>query len=186
MQNLKNSLFLLFFGFLISACQSKPTFRFESFRDANEDLHIIRVNSDRVQQKCLFMNAEGDNNWRHQYFMYVLNDKSEVLEIMESTHIDGDSCRSQFDAIENMLKAAGQVKVCVRNEVKMKSLSGAQKELVSFGPLGQHSVTQDGLTFDTICNSKKCVGDNSAWVKTCPGFPKQYIIQHDIVAVNCE
>lgn len=173
MQNLKNNFSLLFLVLLISACQSQPTFRIESFRYPNEELHIVRINADRVQQKCLYMNAEGDNNWRHQYFMYVLNEKSEVMEIMASIHMDGESCHTQLAAIDKILKAEPNVKVCARDGIKTKSSPGNQKELVPFGALGQHPVTQDGLTFDTICNSKKCVGDNSAWVKTCPGFPKQ-------------
>jgi len=119
------------------------------------------------------MNAEGDNSWRHQYLMYVLTDKREVLEIMESTHIDGDSCRSQFRAVEKILKAEPHVKICVRDELRESQVPDVQKELVLFGSLGNHKVTQEGLTFDTICNSKKCVGDNSAWVDTCPGFIKQ-------------
>lgn len=119
------------------------------------------------------MNAAGDNNWRHQYFMYVLNNRNEALEIMKSTHIDGESCRTQLDAIEKILKTESQVKICVRNKLRESPSLDAPKEFISFGPLGQHQITHEGLTFDTICNSKKCVGDNSAWVKTCPGFPKQ-------------
>lgn len=173
MQNLKNNFWLLFVISLISACQSQPTFRIESFRDSNEELDIIRVSSQRVKQKCLFLNAEGDNNWRHQYLMYLLNEKNEVMEIMASTHMDSESCHVQLNMIEKILNTESSVKICARNGIKRKSLFGNQKELISFGSLGQHSITQDGLTFDTICNSKKCVGDNSAWVKTCPGFPKQ-------------
>lgn len=173
MQNLKNSFFLLFLSSLISSCQSTKAFRLETFPDPKGDLHIIQANSDRVQQKCLFMTAEGDNSWRHQYLMYVLNNKHEVLEIMESTHIDGDSCRFQFRAVEKILKAEPQVKICVRDELRKSQVPDPQKELILFGLLGQHKVSYVGLTFDTICNSKKCVGDNSAWVNTCPGFIKQ-------------
>ncbi|OQW53712.1 MAG: hypothetical protein A4S09_06590 [Proteobacteria bacterium SG_bin7] len=96
MRNLKSSsLFLLLFGTLVSACQSTKNFRLETVHDQKGDLHIIHTNSDRVRQRCLFLNAEGDNNWRYQYFMYLLSDKDEVLEIMKSTHTDGDFCKSQ-------------------------------------------------------------------------------------------
>ncbi len=105
--------------------------------------------------------------------MYVLSDKHEVLEIMESTHIDGDSCRSQFRAVEKILNAEPRAKICVREELRKSQYPETQKELVPFGRLGQHKVTHEGLTFDSICNSKKCVGDNSAWVDTCPGFEKR-------------
>jgi len=172
MEKLKISFFLFFFSSLSSACQSTKAFHFETFADPKGDLHIIQANSDRVQQKCLFLNAEGDNKWRHQYFMYVLSDKQEVLEIMESTHLDVDSCSSQFRAVERILKAEPKVKICVRDELKKSQASDNQKDVVSFGLLGQHTVTKEGLTFDTICSSKNCVGDNSAWVDTCPGFAK--------------
>lgn len=173
MQNLKNNLFLFFFSSSISACQSTKNFSLETFPDPKGDLHIIQTSSDRVQQKCLFMNAEGDNSWRHQYFMYVLNNKHEVLEIMESTHTGGDSCRSKFLAIEKLLKVEPLVKICARDEMRKSQIPEAKKELISFGLLGKHKVTQEGLTFDTICNSQKCIGDNSMWVDTCPGFAKQ-------------
>lgn len=173
MQNLKNSLFLFLLGSLISGCQSTKAFRLETYPDPKGDLHIIHANSNRVQQKCLFMNAEGDNSWRHQYLMYVLSDKHEVLEIMDSTHIDGDSCHSKFHAVEKLLETEPQVKICVRDELRKIQVCDAQKALISFGSLGKYKLTQEGLTFDTICNSKKCVGDNSAWVDTCPGFVKQ-------------
>ncbi len=105
--------------------------------------------------------------------MYVLSDKNEVLEIMQSTHTDGDFCRSQFRAIEKMLETEPQVKICARDELKESQDPETQNEPISFGPLGLHKITHEGPTFDSICNSKKCVGDNSAWAVTCPGFAKQ-------------
>lgn len=104
--------------------------------------------------------------------MYVLSDKNEALEIMQSTHLDGDYCRAQVRAIERLLGAESQAKICVRDELKRSQDAETQNETISFGPLGQYKVTHEGPTFDSICNSQKCVGDNSAWVDTCPGFPK--------------
>ena len=104
--------------------------------------------------------------------MYVLGEKKEALEIMQSTNQDKDTCEAQVKAIEKILGAEPQVKICVRDQLRRSQVPDAQKELISFGLLGQHKVVQEGLTFDTICNSKKCVGDNSAWVDTCPGFVK--------------
>ena len=170
MRNLRNSRLLLLF--LLSACQSTKPFRLETISNQRSDLHIILANSDRVRQKCLFLNAEGDNNWRHQYFMYVLNDKSEVFEIMEATNLDGDSCHSRVRAIEKILKSEPRVRICARDKLRKSEVLDDPKELVSFGSFGRHKVAHEGLTFDTICNSKKCVGDNSVWVDTCPGFVK--------------
>lgn len=86
--------------------------------------------------------------------------------------MDTYTCEAQVEAIEKILKAEPQVKICVRDQLRRSQVPDAQKELISFGSLGRHKLTQEGLTFDTICNSKKCVGDNSAWVDTCPGFVK--------------
>jgi hypothetical protein len=72
-------LILSMFGSLISACQSTSGFRSETFHDRAGDFHIIYTNSDRVQEKCLLLHAEEENNWRHQYILYVLSDKNELL-----------------------------------------------------------------------------------------------------------
>lgn len=173
MPSLKSSLLLLLFGAWVFACQSTRVFRLETLPGQKDNLHIIHTDSNRVRQRCLFLNAEGDNNWRHQYFMYILNNKNEVFEIMKSTHTDGDFCRSHVRAIEKMLNAELRVKICVRDKFRKSQDPETQNELVLFGRLGQHKVTYEGLTFDSVCNSRNCVGDNSMWVDTCPGFAKQ-------------
>jgi hypothetical protein len=172
MRNLKSSLLLLLFISLFSSCQSTKPFRIETFSDQKGDLHIIHANSDRVRQRCLFLNAEGGNIWRHQYFIYVLNDKEEVLEIMKSTNSDRDSCQSQVQAVAKILVAEPTVRICARDELRRNQDLDAPADFISFNSLGRHKVIHEGLTFDTICNSKKCVGDNSAWIDTCPGFVK--------------
>lgn len=177
MQNLKNNIILIaLLYFFVSACQSASVFNLKTFpATANNpnDLHIISVNSDRVRQKCIFLNAEAENNWRHQYVMYILSDKDGILKIMQATHMDKDSCNSQMHAIERILKSEPQVKMCVRDELRKADRSSDSKsELISFSPFGSHKVTYESMTFDTICNSKKCFGNNDMWVNTCPGFQK--------------
>lgn len=177
MQNLKSNL-LLFLCFYISACQSAEVFHLKTFPAAPKsnlnDLHIIHVNSDRVLQKCLFFNAEAENNWRHQYLMYILTDRNEVLEIMQSTNQDKNACYSQVHKIEKILHSESQVKICVRDELKRNiEDSGSQNDSIQFGSLGSHKITYDALTFDSICNSKKCLNHNEMWINTCPGFVKQ-------------
>jgi hypothetical protein len=178
MQTSKSSLLLLTLCFCISACQSTQVFKLKTFPAAKQsnlnDLHVIHLNSDRVRQKCLFFNAEAENNWRHQYLMYVLNDKNEVLEIMQPTNQDEESCYSQVRTIEKILQAESQVKICVRDELR-KSIQdpGGQNEFIQFGSLGSHKLTYESLTLDSICNSKKCLSNNEVWVNTCPGFTKQ-------------
>ena len=158
MHDLKiNLVSLLALAFLMASCQSQKVFEMQNYKGVNsktEDLHVIHVNSSRVQQECLFFDAEAENKWRHQYFMYVLNDKAETIEIMQSTNQDKETCIAQIKAIGAILKQEPVVRICIRGETKSDPKSA------------------DAVTFDSICNSSKCYGDNSAWVDTCPGFKK--------------
>ncbi len=159
--------------FFIGGCQSAPVFNHKTFNTKADDLHVIVVNSDRVQQKCLFFDAEAENSWRHQYFMYILSDKNEALEIMQSTNQDKDTCEAQVNAIEKILQSEPQVKLCVRGELKTSPRDPKiQNGPIRFGRLGDHKVYYETLTLDSACNSKKCVSNNSVWVNTCPGFVK--------------
>ncbi len=173
MAHLKSSSIVSVMCLFIIGCQSTRIFNIETFHTKVNDLHFIQVRADRVQQKCLYLNAEAENNWRHQYFMYVLNDKNEVFEIMESTNQDKDTCYTQAQKIDKILRSESKVKICVRDELK-RSIQDptGQNAPIQFGPLGKHKVTYEALTFDSICNSKKCVSNNSVWVNTCPGFVK--------------
>lgn len=105
--------------------------------------------------------------------MYVLSDKNETFEIMQSTNQDKDTCEAQIKSIEKILQSESQVKLCVRGELKpIPQNTKAQSDHVRFGRLGDYKVSYESLTLDSVCNSKKCVGNNSAWVNTCPGFVK--------------
>lgn len=172
MPHLKSSLTAISLYLFIAGCQSTPIFNIETFHTKANDLHVIQVQSSRVQQKCLFFIAEAENNWRHQYFMYVLNDKNEVLEIMQPTNQDKDSCYSQVQKIDKILQSESQVKICVRDEFKNLQDSHEQKAPIQFGSLGSYKVNYEALTFDSICSSKRCLSNNEVWVNTCPGFIK--------------
>jgi hypothetical protein len=173
MRHLKSKSIVLLLYFYVAGCQSAPVFNLKTFHTNGDDLHVIFVSSDRVQQKCLFFDAEAENNWRHQYLMYILSDKNEVLEIMQSTNQDKITCESQISTIEKILQAEPQVRLCVRSELKKNSQdSEVQKKPIRFGTLGDHKVSYESLTLDSVCNSKKCVSNNSVWVNTCPGFVK--------------
>lgn len=178
MRNLRSNFLSLALCFLVSACQSAKIFSLKTFPAVKQshlnDLHVIRVNSDRIRQKCLFFNAKAENNWRHQYLMYVLNDKNEVLEIMQPTNQDKNSCDSQVRTIEKILQAEVQVNLCVRDELKKDDEDSKNLDkFIQFGSLGSHRVAYEPLTLDSICNSKKCLSNNEVWVNTCPGFIKQ-------------
>ena len=173
MRSLRSNSILLLLLCFVSACQSAKVFELKTFHTSADDLHVIHVNSNRLRQKCLFLDAEAENNWRHQYLMYILDDQNEVLEIMESINQDIDSCNSQVHQIEKLLQSEPQVKVCVRNTLaKNTKDSWSRHEPIQFGSLGSHRVSYGTLTLDSVCSSNKCYGDNSAWVNTCPGFTK--------------
>ena len=172
MKHLKNNSILLSLCLFMGGCQSTPFFNINTFHTDSDDFHVIQVYSNRIRQKCLFLNAEAENNWRHQYLMYILNDKNEVLEIMGSTNQDKDTCYSQVQKIDKLLQSEAQVKICARDKLKNIQETHEQKSLIQFEQLGNHKPAYEALTYDSICSSKKCIGDNSVWVKTCPGFIK--------------
>jgi hypothetical protein len=173
MRNLRNNSLVFALCFFVSGCQTAPVFNLKTYRTNAEQLHVIVLNSDRVQHKCLFFNAEAENNWRHQYLMYVLGDKNEVLEIMHSTNQDKETCEGQVNAIEKILQSEPQVKLCVRGELKTNLQDPTVQSVpVRFGRLGDHKTSYESLTLDSACNSKKCVSNNTVWVNTCPGFAK--------------
>ncbi len=177
MQNLKSDLLIIVFLFILSACQTGKVFEIETFpaspKSNQEDLQVIRVKSDRVQQECLFYNAEGENKWRHQYSMYILNDKNEALEIMQSTNQDKETCQKQLKKIEKILRKEPKVYLCVRDQLKKESDRNAYPTgLVNFGALGKFKITYETLWLDSVCNSKECFSNNSVWANTCPGFVK--------------
>lgn len=175
MKNLKTKLLFLLIYFCLFGCQSVKTFNIKGIEESDQkkspiDLHAIYVNSNRVRQTCLFFDAEGDNKWRHQYYMYVLNDRNEVLEIMESTNQDKESCYNQMYKIEAMLRSESQIRICAHGELKKSNISGSEQ--IQFGSLGVHKIGYKFMNLDSVCNSKKCFGDNSEWTRTCPGFIK--------------
>lgn len=171
MLNLKSSLLLL--CIFICACQSTRTFSLKTFHTSIDELHVVEVSSDRVQQECLFLNAETENNWRHQYLLHILDGKNEVLEIMHPINQDKESCQKQLQAVEKLLQSESKVRLCIRDDLKKRKRDvESHDRLVQFGSLGAHRVAYETLTLDSICGSKKCIGDNAAWTNTCPGFVK--------------
>lgn len=167
MRYLRNDLLLLSLCFEVVACQSTAGFNLKTFNEGKnkyaDDLHVIEVASNRIQQKCLFYDAEAENNWRHQNFMYLLNDEGETLELMHPFEQDYEYCQLYLRKIEKILKSEPQVKICARGDLRRKKRTGV---------LNDNKVDYDFLTLDTICSSSECVSYNDVWVNTCPGFVK--------------
>lgn len=158
----------------LSACQTVDKYKIQSHDIDGIELQVVRVSSERIRQKCLFLNAEEGNEWRHQYLIFILGDKNDVLEIAAPHNTDQKSCLEQILQIEKILRFESEVKMCVRGGLKNKTArEGSWEETVDFGPRGIHKINHESLTLDTICNSKNCYGDNSAYTYTCPGFIKQ-------------
>ena len=107
--------------------------------------------------------------------MFILNDKNEALEVAHAHNMGIESCREHIAGVEKILRSAPNVSICARGGLKKKSSNDnvSWEDKADFGPLGIHKVEYETLTFDTMCNSKSCYGDNSAYTYTCPGFVKQ-------------
>lgn len=166
--SLKSKVFLLFLFLLIFGCQSTVSFYLKTIPSIDQnkvnDLHVIEAGSNRIVHQCLFLNAEAENNWRHQYFMYILNDKNEVIEIMQPTNQDKDSCYVQLNKIEKILKSKSNIKICARDELKID----LQNTTISFGVLGSHKVSYEALTLDRICGAELCFKNEDIWSNSCP------------------
>lgn len=173
MRNLKISLFFIACIVLLG-CQSSRVFEIKTHLDKSDshginDLQVVSVSTDRIKQECYFINAEAENSWRHQYFMYVLNDKNEVITVMHPTNQDDEQCLSHFKKVEKILKKVSKVQMCLRGEYKKNF---ELNELYDFGHLGLHKESYKSMSFDTICNEKECYSINETWTDTCPGFVK--------------
>ncbi|MCM2282778.1 MAG: hypothetical protein NDI61_13140 [Bdellovibrionaceae bacterium] len=160
MQHLRNNL-LLILTFLAAGCQSAPVFEVQTLPASPKtklgDRHIIRIQSNRVRQECLFLNAEAENKWRHQHFMYLLTDKNEVLPIMYSINQEGGVCREQLNRIQKILDRETKVVICANSELT-KTIKEDERfdSPVHFRGLGTYKIVYDALFLDAVCNSKGC------------------------------
>lgn len=171
MKNLKrNSPFFLILLALAIGCQSIPRFKMTPLE--NTDLHIIEIASNRIIQECYFMNAEKENNWRHQYSLNMLNEKNEVISAFNPTNQGKAECLTHLKKVEKILKKEPRVKLCVRDQLKKMTDDKYDVEIFDFGKLGKHQSPYYALTFDTICNSKKCYSISDTWISTCPSLIK--------------
>lgn len=149
----------------------KTVFEINSFdtKTSADNLHVLTVTSTHVRQECIFLNAEAENKWRHQYIMYILNGSGEVIPVMSSIHQEKSVCMEQLSKIEKILNKNPKVEMCLRDSLK-KDLTNT--EMQDYGVLGKHRVVFEVLTFDSICASKDCYSVNDVWTETCPGFKK--------------
>jgi hypothetical protein len=172
MQNLKVNK-VLFWGLalLLTCCKSTQVFEMQNV--GKNELSVIEVDSNRIIQECYFMNAEKENNWRHQYILNILNDKNEVIPVYYPVNQDDFYCLAHLKKVEKILKKSSRMKLCVRDKLeKITDYTVTPIEIHDFGSLGKHESPYHALTFDTICNSSDCVSISDTWIHTCPGFPK--------------
>lgn len=94
-----NSAFLIFIT-LVCGCQSTKNFKMTTFE--KEELNIIEIDSHRIVQKCYFMNAEKENNWRHQYILSVLNEKNEAITVFNPTNEGKQECLAHLKKVEKV------------------------------------------------------------------------------------
>lgn len=173
MKILKNNLFILLSFQIFSACQTSRDFKIQSLPDEPNDLYVIQAKSSQIYQRCLFLNAEDESNWRHQHYIYILSDKKEIYEIMQPHHQDRETCYSQMKKIETILQTESQVKLCIRDKLEENLQDSKSLDVITqLDKVEVGGATYESQTLDSICNSKKCFSNNDLWVNTCPGFTK--------------
>lgn len=160
---------ILFISISCTTHTSHNEFSIETFSDKRQNLNTVTVSADHIQQKCIFLNAEAENKWRHQYMMYILDDKNEVIPIVHIVNQDKATCEDQIKKIKKILNTADQVKICLRNTF---TKNNADHEEIDFGKLGKHITEYNDLWFQSICNSKDCYSYD-VFTDICPDFPRQ-------------
>ncbi len=170
MENSKRNNSILLFIVLLCGCQSTQSFKMTSFD--KEELNIVEIDRNRIIHECYFMNAEKENNWRHQYVLYMLNNRNEAIPVFYPTNQGKQECMTHLKKVENVLKNQSRFKLCVRNLLDKTEDGEPYHDLHDFGDLGKHRSPYAALTFDTICNSKECYSISDTWTSTCPSFKK--------------
>lgn len=170
MADLKNN-FLALLLFFALGCQTQNSFKIQTFTDGDRtnDLHVVKIDSNRIRQECYFMNATEENKWRYQYLIYLLDDKNEVVSAMYPRNQEKNVCQEHLEKVEKIFVKSAQITLCLRDDLTRQS---TPKEYHDFGKLGKHPDVYDALTFDSICNEKECYSINHIWTNSCPGFKK--------------
>ncbi len=171
MQKLKSNFIFLILNILILGCKLIPTYEIKTYPpNKHTQFHILNIDSRRISHECLFFNAKGDQNWRHHYYMHILNDKDEVITAQYPIDQEIDDCTDHLKKVEKIFKKHKTVKMCIRGE--FVTTYANHNEIIDFKDLGKHSETYSLLDFDSICNSTECYSINETWIDTCPGFIK--------------
>ena len=166
----RSNLLLVLFVVVMSSCQSTQKFKMTMLE--KDELSVFEIDSNRAIQECYFMNAEKENNWRHQYSLNMLNEKNEVISAFYPTNQGKQECLTHLKKVEKILKKEPRVRLCIRGRLKKMDKDKFNSEVHDFGTLGKHESPYYALTFDTICNSKECYGISDTWTSTCPSFKK--------------
>ena len=108
MTSLKSKILLSLIWVLFFSCQvSKREIETSSTvvkilkSDEKKELIVIEANTSRIIHECYFLNASDENKWRHHYFLYILNEKNEVISIMNPNNQSIDNCMRQFKKIKS-------------------------------------------------------------------------------------
>lgn len=96
-----NSIFLVLVVLLCS-CQNTHSFKMSILE--KEELSVVEIDRNRIIQECYFMNAEKENNWRHQYILYMLNEKNEAIPAFYPTNQGKEECLAHLKKVEKILK----------------------------------------------------------------------------------
>lgn len=120
---------------LVVGCQSTKSFQMTT--DVEKELHVIEIDTNRIIQKCHFMNAEKENCWRHQYILHVLNKQNEAISLYNPTNQGNQECLSHLIKVQNFLKKESHVTLCARENLEKRTNKEVIPKALHFGPLGK-------------------------------------------------
>lgn len=102
MINLKNKFIIVIAVIFLASCKTKEAFEIKEYNLNNESnaLNVVTVNPKNIVHECIFLNAEAENKWRHQYKMYILNDQKEVMPVMYSLNQTESICNEHLKKLK--------------------------------------------------------------------------------------
>lgn len=161
-------LLILAWAAVALGCQSTQGFRLTSL--GYDEIHVVETATNRVVHECYFVNAAAENNWRYQYFLYLLDEKNRVIPVLYPTNQGDVECKAHLKKVEKILARATHVKLCLHDRLRASNDPRDHNQSVNFGELGIHTWSYEGLTFDRICDAKECYALQDVFSSTCPTF----------------
>lgn len=159
----KNSFAALILLFALTACSTS------SFKISNRAYQRVEllVSPDRILLSCLKV---SDDENIHLFVMPVLDDKNTVLEVIQSTNLDGEYCESRVQKMNRILKRGRQIYIGGMGDLDKPRVK--KNESYIFPGHGAVSTNGRSLQFMFIANELgDCYAAHSREEEPCPPEP---------------